>query len=145
MSDMKRPPRELFAAALVAFSLTGPVWAGQDGLREGFNALSQEERIAVQRELARADLFFAPVDGHWNSATERALRRSVETIALASGDRLHPKINNPSAASRFMSDLGARAYRRLLYGGSLFERVFFLSEDPVLDAQAALAKRRSER
>ncbi|SOB90428.1 hypothetical protein SAMN05877809_101186 [Rhodobacter sp. JA431] len=119
--------------------------AGTDALWAGFSSLSHADRIEVQRELERADLYFAPIDGKWSAATEQALRRSVETIALASGDRIHPKVNSQTSAARYLDDLGEGAYRRLLYGGTLFEKIFFLAEDPVLAVQEALNQRAKAR
>lgn len=111
-----------------------------EGLDESFLSLPEDNRIAVQQELARAELFLAPVDGRWSGATERALLRSVETIALKSNDRLHPDLSSPAQTAQFLTELGDGTYARLLYGGSFFQRIFFLVEDPVQeikDAEAA--------
>ncbi len=139
------PPRllrrcfALVLAGLVLGPFTPPA-AQALGLSASFQSLPEERRIAVQKELARADLFLAPVDGRWSGSTERALRRAVETIALKSNERLHPDISSPAQAAQFLTALGDGTYARLLYGGTLFQRIFFLVEDPVQeikDAQAA--------
>ena len=127
--------------ACFALGLLAPPFAHALGLSASFQSLPEERRIAVQKELARADLLLAPVDGRWSGSTERALRRAVETIAMKSNDRLHPDISSPAQAAQFLAALGDGTYARLLYGGSLFQRIFFLVEDPVQeikDAEAAM-------
>ena len=124
-------PRRL-AGLVVAFALLGLAQGAQaESLGQTFRALPQAQRVAVQRELARADLFLAETDGDWSAATERALLRSVETLAQKTGDRLHPRLSDPGTARGYLTRLGAGSYSQLLYGGSLIQRIFFLDEVPL--------------
>lgn len=139
---MVRLPRSfaaLLCAVLFCLGLFGTAGARADVLASSYNALPVEKRIAVQRELKRADLYLAETDGRWTSATERALRRSVETIALMSQDRLHPDLRNSVETVRYLVDLGEGTYSPVLYGGSLIQRIFSLAGDPVMKVQEELA------
>jgi hypothetical protein len=103
-------------AMVCGVSSTSALWAGDLGA--AFGSLSEEARIAVQEELAAADLYLADADGDWNAATERALLRSVETIALNSGDRVHPKLSNGPTIIRYLEDLGEGTYSNWLERGA---------------------------
>lgn len=125
------PLRGLAAGAVFSLSLAT---AGQaETLADTFTALPKSQRLAVQRELARADLFLAEVDGNWNLATDRALRRSVETLALKTGDRFHPHLSSAKEVQNYMSKLGDGTYSRLLYGGNLLQRIFYLDTEVLLE------------
>ena len=136
--------RRFLAPVLACLAFGLPIIPPAHGqvLGASYQSMPEERRIAVQKELARADLFLAPVDGRWSGSTERALRRAVETIAMKSNDRLHPDISSPAQAAQFLDALGDGTYARLLYGGSLFQRIFFLVEDPVQEIENAEAARR---
>lgn len=106
----------------LAMVLAAPAQA--DVLGEAFRSLSERQRIAVQRELARADLYLAETDGHWNAATERALLRGVETVALKSHGDVQPRIGSPEEARRYMQSITDGSFSQLLYGGSLWHWIF---------------------
>ncbi|MFD2173608.1 hypothetical protein [Rhodobacter lacus] len=133
------------SAALFCLGAAMPGVACADALAASYRSLSEADRIAVQRELRRADLFLGNTDGRWTGSTERALRRSVEKIAQISQERLHPRIGTESEAVQYLGDLGAGSYRRILYGGSLFERILYIDRDPVMMVQRALAERAAKK
>lgn len=119
----------LRSLALAALVLALAPAAKAEGLGDLFGALPKAERVAMQRELARADFYLAEADGRWSPSTERALRRSVDALALKTGDRLHPRLNDSAEAQRYMQALSNGTFSRLLYGGNLIERIFFLSDE----------------
>lgn len=120
-------PRAIPPLALaLALALAAPAAAQADVLGEAFRALPERQRIAVQRELARADLFLARTDGHWNAATERALLRGVETVALKSHGDVQPRIGSPEEARLYMQAITDGSFSELLYGGSLWHWIFTL-------------------
>jgi hypothetical protein len=131
---MSRPSVCRLSVAFVLGCLAAPL-AQAGSLYDAFGALPKDKRVAVQKELARADLYLADANGTWSAATERALLRSVETIALKSQDRLHPKLNSVPAVTQYLRALSDGTYSRLLYGGGLIDHVFFLNVDPVLEIE----------
>ncbi|SOC02908.1 hypothetical protein [Rhodobacter maris] len=135
----------LLGAALLCLALGVPDAAGADGLAASFRALPEADRISVQHELRRAELFLGDADGRWTGSTERALRRSVEKIAQVSQERLHPRIGSETEATQYLDDLGAGSYRRILYRGSLLERILYIDRDPVMMVQRALAEHAAEK
>jgi len=115
------------AVSLALFVAAAPM-AEAGALRESFNALPIETRIAIQTELRNAKIYLADPDGHWNDTTERALLRSVDTIALKTNDMVHPKLNSRQAMMRYYGDLIEGTYSTVLYGGRSFvDTVYFLS------------------
>lgn len=119
---------------LPLFLVATPV-AQAGTLGDTFATLPAPTRVAVQRELARADLYLAEPDGNWSMATERALLRSVDAIKQKSNDRLKPKLVTEAAVTKYLEALGDGTYSRLLYGGNLLQRIFYLAHDPVLDIE----------
>lgn len=134
--------RRLLSRVFLVACLAAPLVAGlapglrAETLQQTFTALPVKARVALQRELARADLFLAESNGDWNAATERALLRSAEDIAMKTGDRVHPKLTNAQEAQRYMTRLAEGSYSRLLYGGNLLERIFFLDSDLMRDIES---------
>lgn len=118
---MIRLPPALGFAALVLCA--APV-AQAGELAQLFRALPQAERLAVQRELVRADLLFMEPDGEWSPGTERAVRRSVDALAQKTGDRVHPRLSDPEQVVRFLRALGEGTFSGVLYGGTFLERMF---------------------
>lgn len=116
----------LRTSVLIALGLCGAVPGplSADVLGETFLALPQAQRIAVQRELARADLYLAEANGHWNAATERALLRGVDTVALKSHGDVRPRIGSPEEARLYMQAITDGSFSNLLYGGSLWHWAF---------------------
>jgi len=117
-----------FPPLVFALALAFGAPAQADVLGEAFRALPEPQRIAVQRELARADLFLAKTDGHWNAATERALLRGVETVALKSHGDVHPRIGSFEEAQLYMRSITDGSFSKLLYGSSLWHWVFSLGD-----------------
>lgn len=105
----------LMLCALLALLPALPTAARADGLRDAFTALSEPDRKAVQRELARAELYLAEVDGSWSAATERALRRGVDTVALKTRNEVHPRIASIEEADDYIDGLRRGKYSKLLY------------------------------
>lgn len=130
--------RRLFVTVTLAAGLAGLSAAGlrAETLQQTFTALPVKARVALQRELARADLFLAETNGDWSAATERALLRSAEDIAMKTGDRIHPKLTNAQEANRYMTRLAEGSYSRLLYGGNFLQRIFFLDSDLMRDIES---------
>lgn len=114
------PPALGFAALLL--SAVPVAQAGE--LAQAFRALPQEERLAVQRELVRADLLLALPDGEWSPGTERAVLRSVDALAQKTGDRVHPRLSDPAQAQSFLHALGEGTFSGVLYGGTFLEQMF---------------------
>lgn len=102
-----------------------------DGLGDVFRELPVAERVAVQRELVRAELLLSEPDGFWSPGTERAVLRSLDTVAQKTGDRVHPRLSDPNEALRFLRALGDGTFSRVLYGGNFLERLFFLNDNQV--------------
>lgn len=122
------PLRPVLILAMLSMAMAPG--ASADTLQAVFSALPQGERVALQSELARADLFLAEVDGHWSPLTERALLRSVEAVAQKTGDRVHPRLSDPGEVLRFLHALEEGSFSTLLYGGSFWERLFLPLEAP---------------
>ena len=107
----------MFAAVICGLGLLSAGSAAAGDLRAAFHTLSEETRVAVQAELAEVDLYLADPDGRWSAATERAVLRSVETIALNSGDRVHPRLTSPRAMRHYLEKLADGAYGTYLRRG----------------------------
>lgn len=135
---MRRLLSRVFLAACLAAPLAVGLAPGlqAETLQQTFTALPVKARMALQRELARADLYLAETNGDWSAATERALLRSAEDIAMKTGDRIHPKLTNAQDAQRYMTRLAEGNYSRLLYGGNFLERIFFLDSDLIRDMES---------
>jgi len=115
---MKHPSRTaLFTCVCcVVGALFGSAAAAGD-LGAAFHALPIDTRVAIQSELAEVDLYLADPDGDWSAATERAVLRSVETIALNSGDRVHPKLKTTQSMQIYLEALAEGSYSTYLRPG----------------------------
>lgn len=91
----------LFAA--LCFTLPAPSLGNE--IKDAFRALDRQSRIEVQAELARADLYLGEPNGSWSPATERALQRGVETVALHSNGMEHYRMDSAEGMSAFMAAL----------------------------------------
>lgn len=114
----------LGAGFAVATLVAAPVWAGD--LRAAFHALPEDTRVAVQAELAEVDLYLADLNGDWSAATERAVLRSVDTIALNSGDRVHPKLKSTRSMQVYLEKLAEGSYATYLRPGDYSAGTAFL-------------------
>ena len=116
----------IFAMTLcLAGALALPARA--DALKNAFLELPAAERVAVQAELARADLYLARTDGRWSSTTERALQRGADRLAQVSRNRVHPVLHRSEGARSYLDALKTGAYAALLVADEATEGWGFLS------------------
>ena len=127
---MKHPSLPaLLLAALCLPSVPFGTAALAGDLGAAFHALPVDTRVAVQAELAAVDLYLADPDGDWSAATERAVLRSVDTIALNSGSRIRPKLSSTPAMKSYLEALAEGSYSAYLRrgdfsgGGALWRRI----------------------
>ena len=127
---MKHPSlRALLLAALCLPGLPFGSAAFAGDLGAAFHALPVDTRVAVQAELAEVDLYLADPDGDWSAATERAVLRSVEAIALNSGARVRPQLTSTPAMQSYLEALAEGSYSSYLRrgdfsgGGALWRRI----------------------
>lgn len=59
-------------------------------LRLAFLALSEDQRKAVQSELARESFYTSNIDGLWGSGTERAIFLFIEAVEVGNSEPLDP-------------------------------------------------------
>lgn len=108
-----RGPLKL-AALTIAASLTSAAAAEASQLADAFSARPYETRIILQQRLAKADLFLGTIDGKWDRATERALRRGADQISLTSGGEIHPDLRRPSGLETYLINLESGAFDKML-------------------------------
>jgi hypothetical protein len=101
------------AALLVAiFIPAAPVAASS--IANAFTHRPADIRIAIQKQLAQAELFVGVIDGTWGGATERALLRGADKVADVSNGKIQPDLRSPRELDRFLDDIAAGIYNELL-------------------------------
>ena len=124
---MKHPSLPALLLAALCLPFGSAALAGDLGA--AFHALPVDTRVAVQAELAAADLYLADPDGDWSAATERAVLRSVEAISLNSGARVRPQLTSTPAMQSYLQALAEGSYSSYLRrgdfsgGGALWRRI----------------------
>lgn len=104
----------LLPAALILAQILPANSTERTPLETEFLAQPESTRIAMQQHLAKADLFVGIADGKWNAATERALLRGANQVALASNGTVHPDLRRPAGLKGYLADLASGMFEDIL-------------------------------